>query len=223
MRIQLLMLGDCRTMDSSQASFKHQLLDLLVDTPASLAALYGTLVRDSGSHGALALLHLMDALDSLERQGWIRVWLIDMAGTGVNREPSSADRAAARAAYEAWLPGAQPEELSLDEIGFWYELTTEGREEWRQWVAASHNTATDEPSPKWVLDELTDIQSIVIHAENVRVAEQALRAWLALRPDMQLNWSSRQIEEVTTFKLSNGDTTNHGIKLIYKYNQVGPQ
>lgn len=188
---------------------EHVLLDLLVDGLSSGAALFGTLVHHLG-YKELEVSLVMAAFSNMERQGWVRA--VQMADDGSFHEPSVLERERDLAAYEAWLPHAQFEELSVDEVGLWYEITTKGRAEW------SRRALPDDEEPvRWMINDLKDVKSVSVHAESVDIAERALRWWLSRNPDFELVDNSGRTDLPTSFTLRDGTVITNGVKLAYEY------
>src|SRR5215217_1445613 len=151
---------------------QYKLLDLLADGPSSFAALYGALVRHCGYPCGLGVTLVSDALLQMERRQWVTAK--QMANDGSFHIPTTEERNQNLPAYRAWLPNAAFEELSVDEVGLWYELTAEGRAEWKQCIDAEEQAQFG----RWTLDDLSDTNTIIIQAETLEVAEVILQWWL---------------------------------------------
>jgi hypothetical protein len=190
---------------------QYNLLDLLVDAPSSFAALYGGLVRHCGYSSGLDVTLVADTLLEMERREWVTAK--QMADDGSFHLPTTEERKHDLLEYQAWLPNAAFNELSLDEVGLWYELTANGRAEWKQWI----DDEEQNHSRKWTLDDLSDTQTLIIQAESLEVAELTLRWWLSHNAAVELLSDSKSIEPVSAFTLRDGTVVTDGIKLICRY------
>lgn len=207
-------------MTETGKSLQHDLLDLLVDGAASFAALYGGLVHWCGYSTGFEVSLVMDTLLEMERRGEVKAW--QMAEDGSFHEPTDEERNRASFEYRAWLLGAEiaqlgVERLAVDEVGLWYELTAEGRVEWKRWTV-NHE---ERHRRRWVLDDLGDTQTIVVRAETVEAAEETLQWWLLSNPRIELVGSSRSIESIPGFKLRDGTMISSGVKLTCEYRRAG--
>jgi hypothetical protein len=195
-------------------ALKHNLLDLLVDAPSSFAALYGGLIQHCGYPAGISVSLVLDTLLEMEHQGWVKA--TQMAEDSILHNPTEEDRKRDLVAYQTWLPNATFQELSIDEVGLWYELTTEGQIEWRRWVDSEEREA----SPRWMLDDLSGTQTLIIEAVNLDVADRVLRWWLSNNMTISLVGSSKSIETVSSFVLRDGTVIHGGIKLICRYQNL---
>lgn len=190
---------------------QYSLLDLLVDAPSSFAALYGGLVRHCDYSPGLDVTLVADTLLEMERRDWVTAK--QMAVDGSFHVPTAEERKDDLAAYQAWLPNAPFEEVSLDEVGLWYELTVKGRAEWKQSVDDEERTQ----SRRWTLDDLSDTQTLIIQAESIDVAEATLHWWLSHNSAVELVSHSKSIEPISAFTLRDGTVITNGIKLSFRY------
>lgn len=195
----------------AEESLQHELLDLLVDGPSSFAALYGGLVRHCGYPTTLELPRIINALLEMEQRGWVKA--SQMAEDGSFHEPTEDERRSDLLAYQAWLPDAAFEDLSLDEVGLWYEITTEGRAEWKQWSP----DAEGQSRPRWMLDDLSDTQTIRVQAKTIEAAEEGLRWWLSHNQGIDLVSNGKTVEPVSVFTLHDGTVITNGVELVYQY------
>lgn len=193
-----------------QHEMQHQLLDLLVDGPSSFAALYSALRRHYG-YGTLDVDVVADALRVMERLGWVRAR--QMTEAGGFRAVTDDDRAHAQAAYQRWLPQAVTSEVSLDDVGMWFELESMGRREWTNWSKEQGGG----PQPRWVLDDLSDSCTISIRADSAAAAENALRMWLSLNPGEELIEHSKAVEPLREFELRDKSVITNGVRLVCRY------
>lgn len=129
--------------------------------------------------------------------------------------PSDEDRANARNAYRAWLPTAAGEDLSLDEVGLWYEVESKGRNEWSRWS----NEEEEGERKRWVLDDLTQSRTISIHAESANDAEEVLADWLSSNLDIEIIEETKRAEPVSQFETKDGTVISNGVRLTCKYRQ----
>lgn len=185
------------------------LLDLLVDGPSSFAALYGALVRHWGYPAHTEISMVLEATRGLEAEGAVLSW--QMAEDGRFHKPTEAEFADDLAAYQRWLPGAQFEELSLDEVGLWYELTEMGRERWRLECRRTEGPIEG----RWTVDDEVEARTIVVQAKTAAVAEGVLQDWLSSHPKVLP--VAKHIEFVPAFALRDGTVVSDGVKLVCEY------
>jgi hypothetical protein len=197
-------------MSASRGLLRHHLLDLLIDGPSSFAALFSALVRHY-DYSETEIDSVLDALREMEESGWVRSR--QMSELGAFRDPTEEDRAKAREAYRAWLPSAIGENLSLDEVGLWYEIEFKGRREWERWS----KDGGDECHRRWVLDDLVHFQTISIQAESVKVAEEALLGWLSSNPTIELIGESKTVEILPEFEMRDRTVVSDGVRLVCRY------
>lgn len=191
-------------------SIQNDLLDFLVDGASSFAALYGDLTVHGGHEPGIGIiLKMTNALREMEQENWVRAE--QMAEDGSFHEITEEERASDLVAYQAWLPGARFEELSVDEVGLWYELTPEGREEWKRLFFDEEQ----ERQHRWSILYRNDDQTVVVKAQSIEMAEEQLRKWLLNNPEMALVSSSRNVEPISSFTLHGGSVVNDGVKLTY--------
>jgi hypothetical protein len=190
---------------------QSNLLDLLVDAPSSFAALYGGLVRHCGYSPGVDVAVVLDALLEMERREWVKAK--QMADDGSFRVPTPTERNANLLAYQEWLPNADFKELSVDEVGLWYEITDDGRVEWKQRVDDDEKTG----SHRWTLDDFSENQTLVIRAASLEVAQGILRWWLSKNPEVELENDSQDIQLGSEFTLHDGTAVADGIELSYRY------
>lgn len=189
----------------------HQLLDLLVDGPSSFAALYSAANRlyPRASERRYSVGEIWDVLASIEKVGWTKARRMLPAGTW--EEPTDLQRVQARRQYQDWLPGADFGEMSVDEVGLWFEIEPRGRTEWSKWAEASEGFRT------WVLDQDPEMATITVHAENLERADQALAEWLAHHPEMEVVPESRMVQPSPGFQLRNERFVQGGVHLCVAY------
>lgn len=195
----------------AEEPFQHDLLDLLVDGSSSFAALYGGLMHNCGYPADMDVASVMNTLAEMEQRGWVNATQMDENGSF--HKPTEDERRSDLLAYQRWLPDATFEELSLDEVGLWYEVTNSGRAEWRRWSPDEEESHC----PRWMLDELSDTQTVMIQAETLEAAEEALRWWLSYKQGIELVSSSRNIESVPVFTLRDGTVITNGVKIVCQY------
>jgi hypothetical protein len=203
-------------MEASMLLLRYHLLDLLIDGPSSFAALFGALVRHYHYPEALDIGLVFDALRDMEEAGWVRSRQISELGTF--RDSTDEDRVRARRAYREWLPSAMGEDLSLDEVGLWYEVEFQGRREWEQWSREQG----DAFHRRWVLDDLADSQTISIQAESLKLAEEVLLAWLSSNPTIELIGESKTVEPLSGFEMRDRTVVSRGVRLVCRYRRSPP-
>jgi hypothetical protein len=193
---------------------EFHLLDLLVDGPSSFAALYGGLIRNWDYPSNLKVTDAMYALEQMKKQEWVKE--CQMTEDGSFHQVTEPERTSLSLAYQAWLSSVQYQDLSVDEIGLWYEITIKGRAEWNKWV----ENQKDKESHKWMLDDMVGEHRIVIHAESNKTAETVLRWWSNSHPEIELLDNSKQVEKVSSFKLRDDSVITNGIRLICHYHLI---
>lgn len=197
-------------IDYNNQPLQKALLDLLVDGPSSFAALYGSFMHQYNSlHIEVSL--IFGALVEMEQKGLVAA--LQMAEDGSFHGPTSHDLERDLLLYRSWIQKAVLEDLSIDEVGLWYELTTKGLNDWRQSLSYKEK----EIFQQWMLDDLSYERTVVIKAKNPEVAEEALYWWLSYNPDLAATTGSKSIEPTPTFKLRDGTVITNGVRLVYKY------
>ena len=98
-----------------------------MDGPSSFAALYGSFVRVYGETRDPG--EIFDQLIQLRNENLVKAWQMDEDGSFSATTESDFRRA--RDGYRSWLPKASFDELSIDEIGIWFEITEVGLQSWR--------------------------------------------------------------------------------------------
>ena len=190
-----------------------EILDLLVDGPSSFAALYSAWCQ----HYAPVALRpsvgeLWDVTSGLERADWIKSSLMHSDQTWAT--PSDEERRSVRRQYEEWLPEAPFEDMSVDEVGLWFEIQPLGRSEWQHWAGM------EKRGPQWVLDLDAEAAAITVQAEDLQTAEKALNEWVQQAPAIELVPDSRVIEPCRGFRLRDGTFVPDGIKLVHRYRET---
>ncbi len=200
-----------------EPSLEHQLLDLLVDAPSPLGAVFRSLVLYCGYPRELDVSQVVNTLIRMERKGWVRAWQVP--GDGTHHEASGRDLAEDLEAYKRWITAeTNLDDLSVDEVGLWHELTDIGREEWSRY----YRKEVQGKDRAWMLDDVRDAMTLVIHASSDEAAEEALTYWLSVNPGIQLFESSRSLQHVSGFRLRNGALVPGGTKLTCRYFQTAP-
>jgi DNA-binding PadR family transcriptional regulator len=192
-------------------SLQHDLLDLLVDGPSSLAALFGSLVRNCGRPADLPISEVMDILFQMERDGWVRASQMDP--DGIFHQPvTGPERLRDRVAYEKWLPNSRLHELSVDEVGLWYEITETGRAEWRRTSQGKQQTQS-----RWMIDDLRESKKLVVYADKLETAKKALDLWLLQHRGIELKDETEAVVSGITFSTRNGTRIEDGVRITYEY------
>lgn len=190
-----------------------EILDLLVDGPSSFAALYSAWCQHYATSASRPSVgELWEVTSGLEIAGWIRSSLMHPDRTWTS--PSDQERRSVRRQYERWLPEAPFEDMSVDEVGMWFEIQPIGRGEWQKWAG------TEQRGPRWVLDLDAEAAAITVRGEDLETAEKALREWLDQAPTIELVADSRVIEPCRGFRLRDGTFVPDGIKLVYRYRET---
>ncbi len=185
------------------------LIDLLIDGPSSFAALHRSLIRHRVDFSSVPVGVALSRLQGLEDVGLVRASQMDAHGGGW-RQPTVADRERNGRAYGRWLPLASDEDVAIDEVGLWYELTELGRRVWEeQQPPADRHSA-------WVLDE-TGSNLVSIRAETEAIAEEALRWWLAERAPKRLARLRKNARRINGFTLKDGSRVQGGVELTCTY------
>lgn len=201
-----------RDMLPEKVLLEHQLLDLVVDGPAPFAGLFRSLVLYCGYPREVEVSRIMDALIRTERNGWVRAW--QLSGSGGHHEALEDDVARGLVAYRAWIPTvADLDDLSVDEVGLWYELTDAGREEWTRY----YRKELSRQDRAWMVDDIHGEMLVIVHASSTEMAEEALGYWLSVNPDIRLIESSRSAESVSGFRLRSGLFVTGGTRVTCHY------
>ena len=189
------------------------ILDLLVNGPSSVAAMYVTLLRCFPIPQSTSVVDVLETLFEMERDHRVSGSLQEGR---LLRQLTDGDRKNAKRKYSLWLD-MQPEnqkDVSWDEIGMWFEITPQGREDWLAWANES-GVSVDQP--KWSLRIEWSQHRISIAAEDERLAEEKLHAWLAEHPNISLQNTTKTITRNYDFILQNGLKVKAGVKLSYKF------
>ena len=194
---------------------RDDLLGLLLDGPASFAALYGGLVRHCGyPKNASLLSEMMSTLLKMERCEWVRT--AQMSGDGLFREPTEDDYRRDLRAYQAWLPEARLDELAVDEVGLWLEITMKGRMEGKHRLIDERKSETG----RWTLEDLADARTIIVRAETEEVAAEKIQEWISRNPAIELVDGSENVERIGDFELRDGTIIVGGVELSSCYRRV---
>lgn len=190
---------------------KKESLTLLLHAPSSFGALYRWLILHSGfSASNLDVASLMNELSELEQGGLVVA--AQVTDNGDYRKATEEDLKRDLVQYEAWLRTVDLEEFFHDEIGLWYEITKQGREEWK----GRFGDDEKDRGPSWMIDDLSEMKTIIVQGETLEVAEDALRWWLSRNPEIELLTTSRSLEP-SSFTLRNDTVIKNGVKLQYSY------
>ena len=150
-------------------SYRQDIVDLLSNGPSSFAALYRFVVQ-GGADAPVTVRAVMDAIDSLEREGIVHRGL--MMSNGVIRDAAEDKLKNAVREYEQWLEPVQGDlaapDVSLDEVGVWLQLR----------LGAATNER--DPSACWTLDVdvpsgLVTVQAVDEQSGRARLSEWAER------------------------------------------------
>ena len=190
------------------------LLDLLLDGPSSFAALYGGLVRHYCYPKNLSLNMMMNSLIELGRRDYVKT--TRMSSDGRFNELTENEQRSTLPLYQAWLPVAEFEELSVDEVGLWYGITPKGREK------AKRRSIGEEPgnTGRWTLDDLAETQTILIRADSEEGGEERLRWWLLLHPEIIPMDGSKTVKPISEFRLRDGTVIVGGVELSIRYRRA---
>lgn len=191
---------------------QHRLLDLLVDGPSSFAALFGSLRDHYGYVATGATVEaVIDALCEMAKRSWVTP--TTMSPTGTFRRTTEEDICTSRKRYREWLPNAARGELSVDEIGLWYEISDAGRSEWTRWSQEAGN----KDEARWTLDDDSVSRIITIRSANISEAEDALSTWVAQSPKIELMQETKETSPLSRFKLRDGTEVTDGVILTCAY------
>ena len=179
------------------------ILDLLVDAPNPISALYGSLIRNVGyEREAFTVERLFAALREMRRLGWIELWQTDASGS--SHIASEWEIVEDQAEYSQTLPAA--EEYAYDETGLWSELTPLGRRQWNV-------NAPVKQEASWVLFESAEDNEIRVLAADRVTAQRALELWLRQNPRTRAVASRATVSTVDSFSLRDGTVIEGGIEL----------
>jgi len=134
-----------------------------------------------------------------------------MTATGAFTNTTDNDVRTARSRYREWLPNAAKDERAVDEIGLWYEITESGRDEWTQW------SQDPEALPRWALDDDSVSRVVTVRAASLSDAENALSTWAAQNPRIELVYETKEIAQLSQFRLRSGVLLTDGITVTCGY------
>ena len=197
-------------MNESKEPLEHNLLDLLIDGASSFVALYGALIRVCGYPVNMSVSEVMNTLIDMERRKLVNA--SKTAEDGSLHKLTDEDWTRLRREYIEFFAESDLEDLSLDEVGLWYEITVEGKAKWKQSVNDEGPLAHG-----WAIDDLADTQTIVIHAKTKDIAQAALDWWLSRNRPIELLNDKVSTESISEFKLQDGSTINDGVRITYRY------
>jgi hypothetical protein len=186
-------------------------LDLLVDGESSFAALFFGL-RRHWVHTEVDVDEVLDVLQRLEDLQLVHARQMDRDGTF--RELIATDYERASREYCQWLPQATASEVSVDEIGLWYQLTERGREAWSQWSGGN-----EEYHERWMLDDRADQKILEVRADRRDVAEAALDRWLAEHDEMLEVSGTREFAQIPEFVMRDGTRVRDGVLVTCRYHR----
>jgi uncharacterized protein with LGFP repeats len=126
-----------------------------------------------------------------------------------------ADYERAKREYGLWLPQATASEVSVDEIGLWYQVTERGREAWSQWPGS-----TGDDRDHWVLDDRADQGILEVRAERKDVAEAVLDRWFAEHGEVQEDAGTREAVKLPEFVMRDGTHVSDGVLVTCRYRSV---
>jgi len=181
-----------------------EILDCLVDAPSSFAALYGELGKRRRER--IDIERLFELILEAESNGWVRT--VIMYDTDPPRTTTDKDRDRVLREYIEWLPEAEYDELSCDEVGFWMEITPTGRELWTE-------VAKPTPSAEWTLADDVRLHRVVVKAANLGLAEEAIMQWNRLYPENCVQ--HRSVRDLDWFELRSGNRVENGIEVQVTY------
>ena len=69
--------------------------------------------------------------------------------------------------YQEWLPSAEFEEMSFDEVGVWFEILEPGRDAWRKWMWSLGK----EPEERDWQVELVDLRDLLARERQPRARD----------------------------------------------------
>lgn len=186
------------------------LLDLLVDGPSSVAALYVGLQR------FFPELHvdargLLDLIRLLEDRGMIEAG--HETANGIRLMPA-AERAELEAAYQTRLAGmSSADDGAIDELGMWVRVTEAGRLAWR---GDSRNVR--ERMSLWSVAQrpISGGLEVTIHAVDEKLALDKLNEWLA---GTSLLERTRRMDREAGFLLHDGTRIESGVALVVELSE----
>ncbi|MDF0676703.1 MAG: hypothetical protein P0120_20570 [Nitrospira sp.] len=166
-------------MRCDKGSIQHQVLDLLVDAPNSLASLYQDLVNLYGYPREISCDYLLDVIYDMEVAGLLRTMIENEDKEATLSTISIIDRNRIASEYNEWLSKAPLPDLSFDKVGVWMEITECGRELWKEWAKLFGDDATS--SSEWQAGFNFDNNEIVIVSRNESEARRILENLCAIK------------------------------------------
>ncbi len=179
------------------------ILGSLIDSPESVAGLYGILNFEEDDPYPVTVAELKFVLDAMENLDWVQAYQVE---DSKNRRASTWDKELAYAAYEGWLPDIKTSLGVYDEIGLWYQVTDVGKTEFHRLVGDKS------AGNQWKVDEFTDTHSIEICASSLDLAEEQLASWVVRRANIEI--VTKAVESNYTFALRDGKQVLSGVRLL---------
>jgi len=184
-------------------------LELLAYGPSSFAALYYWLRFQCG-YSDVGVTDVFVQLQQMERDSLVRA--MQMEPDGAFRTPIAADYERAKRQYVQMLPQATASEVSVDEVGLWYEITESGRKAWSRW-----SESNGDDRDHWMLDDRADQGILEIRAERKDVAEAVLDRWLAEHDEVQEVPGTRECVKIPEFIMRDGTRVFGGVLVTCRY------
>jgi len=182
-------------------------LALLTDGPSSFVALYGFCVTHNSYPGTIP--DFMSLLERLEAAGLIR--MLQRVG-GKWHQPSPEQRRTALHQYQTMIPKLEGD-FSVDEIGFWYELTPVGD----TLLVHPHSGRQGRDDLVWSVDEDGVSKTVVAKGETLDEALYGLEQWRRVRPELEAIEDTKTVERIDHFSLRDGTRISDGVKVTFRF------
>lgn len=183
-------------------------LDLLVDGASSVAAIYASAVHTLALLDRVEPRALVHALERLRKMGLVTAWI--EADDKIRRTPTAWDIEESIKEYEARpLTLATVEDLAVDEVGLWYEITDAGRARWR-----SAGSIPD--TSRWRIEQIMEEGVVRAYAHDRPTAERVLREWASTHSCGDVDLTRAVVRNNVSFLLADGSSVV-GVEITCPY------
>ena len=224
---------------------EEHIFDLLINGPNSFACMWLELIKHWGYDEKLSVEDLHDKLSAMWDRGLVtedfspmshdvrlstedlRDMLHAMRDRGLVTEDFSPPRdhkpavevrkdESALEAYKRWLVYPMSlDDVSVDPVGLWYEVTSKGRAAWRL------HFGEDESREKWNVTTSFERRSVTILAETEAMARRLQGEFFDSEPNFVQLAGTERIKSGLTYTLRDETVVRNGVELSFRYEIPG--
>ena len=197
--------------------FQFEILDDLVDGLQPFAVLYKDMIRVRGFTN-LSIGDLVRTLLVLFQKKLIfcRSYKEDAGYQGVDE----IDPAEMTTLYQDYLKTLQLSEITFDELGYYFGITSIGKEVWEDYASRFEKFTIPEKD-LWTLDQDNEEKRIIITAKLKAVAEHLLRSWQESNQTKKILPSTVLRKPVPSFRAKYHTEVKGGYEISFKYEILG--